>query len=62
VIKPFPLEAGHPANFGYVKCANCGVQRPAARLNAMGLCGAGCEPTKTPSHFDPPKPPTEALP
>lgn len=29
-IRPFPLQAGHPANHGYVKCARCGTQRLAS--------------------------------
>ena len=28
--KPFPLQAGHPANHRYVQCARCGTWRPCA--------------------------------
>jgi hypothetical protein len=54
--RPFPYAAGHPANHGYAQCKKCEVWRPEARLNAEGVCGAGCTPSSTPSHFDaPPK-------
>jgi hypothetical protein len=52
--RPFPYAAGHPANHGYEQCANCRVWRPLERLNAMSVCGAGCVPSTTPSHFDAP--------
>lgn len=32
LIRPFPLEAGHPANHGYTRCTKCGAQRLRAAL------------------------------
>lgn len=57
-VRPFPLEAGHPANHGYTACAHCGVQRPAHCLGPFSrACLLGCAPqTVTGNHLvAPPK-------
>lgn len=44
-VRPFPLEAGHPANHGYVLCAHCGCWRPAHKLGPVSrACLFGCAP------------------
>lgn len=35
IIRPFPLEAGHPENHGYVQCSECKCQ-----LRDVGLAVA----------------------
>lgn len=66
MIKPFPQEAGHPANHGYARCVLCGAWRPSSRLNNHGgeqtarlACDESCQPSTKPSHFDPPTPTTK---
>lgn len=66
-IRPFPLESGHPANHGYVKCFRCGVWRRADQVEAKGFgattegigCVDSCQPSTKPSHYAPPTPTTE---
>lgn len=31
-VRPFPLQAGNPANHGYAPCVRCGTQRPLHHL------------------------------
>lgn len=40
--RPFPYAAGHPANHGYVQCADCGCQRPESAIARVEGCPPRC--------------------
>jgi hypothetical protein len=36
MIRPYPLQAGHPLNHGFVECCYCGTQIPQRTASAPG--------------------------
>ena len=42
IARPFPYEAGNPANHGFARCSRCGTQRPAVGLVMVGDAPAVC--------------------
>lgn len=43
--RPFPLQAGHPANHGYATCDRCKTQRPKGGLLFVGDAPPVCVDT-----------------
>lgn len=40
--RPFPYAAGHPANHGYVQCADCGCWRRESAIARVEGCPPRC--------------------